>query len=113
MPIDGRPYANRRPQRGRIRHSATSDSVHRNRYCHINGFTHPETQLYDARKRSMLSHAGAILSNNGCASVAPAWSREAMNKTTQAHASGASGFQVRRRIAITNRSKQIGTEVGA
>src|SRR5260370_17723286 len=109
MPIDGRPYANRRPQRGGIRHSATSDSVHRNRYCHINGFTHPETQLYDARKRSMLSHAGAILSNNGCASVPPAWSRGAMNKTTQPHASAAGGFQALRRIATTNRTKQIVT----
>ncbi len=61
----------------------------------------------------MLSHVGAILWNNGCASVAPAWSRDAMNKTTQAQASGATGFQVRRRMAITNRSRPIGIAVGA
>src|ERR1039457_3112087 len=113
MPINGNPIAKRRPQRGRIRQTAISDSAQKSRYCQSRGLIHVETQLYEARIRWMLSHAGAILSKKGCASVAPAWRRDAINRTTNAHASGARGFQFRRRIAITMRSRQIGIEVGA
>ena len=45
MPINGRPIANRRPQRGRIRQSAASEIAQKIKYCHSSGFTHVETQL--------------------------------------------------------------------